>query len=294
MAKGLLLIVFFSVTTYCWSQLPISSIYLATIANVRDSAWSIDHLGYLSSFNPNGYNNQVFLYDETTLLASIGIPEEEQTDIYKFDLKKKTIENLSQSKSSEYSPRIDTYYKNYISCIQVPHGDTNQQNLLQIPLGIQAAVSYRFYKFDKIGYYRPLPDGRDICFLVGSPHLLAICHQKSKTKKVFASDIGRCFEVVGRDHIYFVHKINSSQWKLKAYNITSEISTLIAEMPPGTEDFALNENNEIFCAHGSKILKLGNNGVWNTMADLAKFNINNLSRLSIKNNLLALVNKPNK
>lgn len=293
MKKGLTLLVLITFSALSWSQLPNSSIYLLKLTDINDSIWNINQISYLTAFNPSGYNNQVFLLDKNTLLASIGFSVTEQTDIYRFDLSKKTKENLSQSKSSEYSPRIDSYSNDFVSCIQVPYNDTSQQNLIQIPLVSQSDLSYRFYKFDKIGYYRPLSDGRDVCFLVGSPHLLAICHQKSNTKKIFASDIGRCFEVNEKDQIYFVHKINPSKWILKAYNIQTEISTIIADMPVGTEDFAINENNDFFCTSGSKILKLGKKGIWNTVADLSGYSIKGLSRLSVRNNLVALVNKPN-
>lgn len=61
-------------------------------------------------------------------------------------------------------------------------------------------------------------------------------------------------------------------------------------MPQGSEDFTLNESNSIFCAHGSKIIRLMPDGHWKTVVDLAPLNLYDLSRISIKNNSLALIN----
>lgn len=227
MKVSLILFAVFIFCPFSWSQLPQSAIYLLSLKKANDSSWVVHKISYLSAFNPDGYNNQVFLHNDSILLATIGIPETKQTDIYRFDLINKTKENLSQSLSSEYSPRIDPHYVDFVSCIQVPLWDTSQQNLLQIPLNPNAKHSYRFNNFAKIGYYRPLADGRDVCFIVGPPHVLSLCQQKSNTKKIFASDIGRCFEVINDEIIYFVHKLSPTKWLLKAYNIKQNVLLLL-------------------------------------------------------------------
>lgn len=109
------------------------------------------------------------------------------------------------------------------------------------------------------------------------------------TKKIFASSIGRTFEIINQNEVMFVHKITENQWRLKAYNLTTEKSRVIAEMPRSTEDFIINEDGIIFCATNSKILRLTNDGRWQTTIDLLPLNIQKISRLAINKNRIVVV-----
>jgi len=85
-----------------FSQLPGSSLYLLDIKNPLDSNWIITKINYLSSLNPTGYNNQPYFIDNNHLLVCIRKPENNNTEIYKFDLLNKTATNITNSSSSEY------------------------------------------------------------------------------------------------------------------------------------------------------------------------------------------------
>lgn len=273
-----------------FGQLPGSVLYLLDIKNSMDSNWVITKINYLSALNSAGYNNQPYFIDNNTILATIKKPENKNTEIYKFDLLHKTATNLTNSASSEYSPRVYPENQKEITCVKVPENDTTIQDL--VLLNSENGKQLKFISHDqsKIGYYRYIKNKTWVCYLVQEPHVLSIYSEQHQTRKIFASSIGRCFEVVNLNEIYFVHKITEDHWVLKSYNIDSEKSKTIAKMPHGVEDFVIDENQQIICAQKSSILRLNDAGSWRILIDLKSFNINNIGRLAMIGNRLVLVN----
>lgn len=272
------------------AQLPSSSLYLLEIKNSLDSNWIITKINYLNALNPSGYNNQPYFIDNNNLLASIKKPGKKNTEIYKFDLINKTATNITNSASSEYSPRIYTENSKAITCVKVPENDTSIQDLVLLNADNGKQIKYIIQDKSKIGYYRYLKNKTWVCYLVQEPHVLSIYSEHDRTRKIFASSIGRCFEVVNLNEIYFVHKITEDHWVLKSYNIDSEKSKTIAKMPLGVEDFVIDSNQQIICANKSSILRLNESGIWRILTDLKTFHINNIGRLAKNGNRLILVN----
>lgn len=271
------------------AQIPQSSLYLLNIENPSDTIWNITKIDYLSEFNAKGYNNQPYFISPNELLASIKTSTSSNTEIYRFDLIKKTFTNITSSSSSEYSARISPFNSQNITCISVPSNDTSVQNLVEIKLENGEYSKVIFNKFARIGYYRHVKDQTWICYLVEEPHVLSICDAGKLSKKIFASSIGRSFEVINHNEVLFVHKITPDHWILKSYNLTTEKSKQLAEMPLGTEDFTLDEAGTIYCASDSKLFKLLPDGKWQKLADLMPLNIRNINRLAISKNKMAIV-----
>ncbi|MBK9377316.1 MAG: hypothetical protein IPM86_03160 [Saprospiraceae bacterium] len=92
-------------------------------------------------------------------------------------------------------------------------------------------------------------------FIVDESNLLAFCNEDNEVRKMFASHIGRSFEVKN-GMIYFVHKILDSKWKLKKYDPITERAEILADMPFGTEDFYLTNTNQIICGNGQTFFLL--------------------------------------
>ncbi|MGB3085895.1 MAG: hypothetical protein WBB21_14315 [Saprospiraceae bacterium] len=271
------------------AQLPNTSLFSLQIENSKDSNWIIRKVEFLSNFNPASYNNQPFLVNEDLMLASIKLKTSDNTEIYKFDLQKKSYSNLTKSSASEYSPRCSSALLNSFTCVQVPRDDTSKQDLIQMNLETGNIDKYIFKNKGKIGYYRHIKDKEWACYLVDQPHILGICNEDRSTKKIFASSIGRCFEIMNGREIIFVHKITDELWQLKSYNILTEKSNLLATMPKGTEDFVLDEYNQVICASGSKLLRLNRPQGWHVLVDLLPLNIDKITRLALYKNRIILV-----
>ncbi len=274
-------------------QAPASSIYLLNVVNTSDSIWTISRIEYLNSFNPKAYNNQVYFLSPSLLLASIRLSQSNNNEIYQFDLNAKTYKNITQSLASEYSPRKSPKNSKSINCIRVSPGETEIQTLVSLDLQTGEYQSTELFETPKIAYYRYFRDNQWVCYLLKEPHVLAICDAKTNRTKIFASAIGRTFEVLNDDEILFIHKITPDKWYLKIYQASSEKSKIIAEMPNGTEDFAIDESGNIYCANDSKIFKLTASGIWHAVVDLKPLGISQLNRLTISGKRIAVVSLTN-
>jgi hypothetical protein len=287
--RKLLALVLLNSFSNLFAQLPQTSLFLLHIDNPQDTSWTISKAEYLSAFNNGGYNNQPFFTSQSSLLASIRLRNGNNNDIYEFDLINKTFTNITHSRASEYSPRLSPNNSHNITCVSVPENDTSIQNLVEVNLDNGNYTNIIFNKFAKIGYYRFIKEKSWACYLVNEPHVLSICDAGLLNKKIFASSIGRSFEVINQKEILFVHKITSDHWILKSYNLITEKSRTIAEMPAGTEDFTLDENGNVICANDSKLLKLSKEGHWQLLIDLKPLKIGNINRIAMNKNLIALV-----
>lgn len=273
------------------AQLPLSHLYKAEVVDFNAPKWKFKSISFLSDFNRNGYNNQPFQIDQGHFLATIKTKEEESTDIYSFDLDKATYTRLIANSGSDYSPRINQVGLNSeITCINVPKNDSTQK------LVAYDRVTGEFKRtvlgeHGKIGYYRSLGYNKWVCFILDDQHIMAICEEQNISRRIFASNIGRTFEVISDDKILFVHKILDDKWLLKSYSISKEKLLTIAEMPKKVEDFALLENGKIICAQNSKILLLEpDTSIWKEVADLSSLGIRNINRLNLYKNSLIFVN----
>lgn len=237
------------------AQLPITEIYRIRINNIEDSSWNFDQILLLSGNNPGAYNNQVYPLSADHFLATVQLRGSDQTDIYEFDLDESSIRNLSNSAHSEYSPRLHPQIKDLITVVRVPEADTITQSLVGINRINQKKPIDLLSHHGKIGYYRFFSEKKWVCFIVDESNLLAFCNEDNEVRKVFASHIGRSFEVKN-GMIYFVHKILDSKWILKKYDPITERAEILADMPSGTEDFYLTNTNQIICGNGQTFFLL--------------------------------------
>ncbi|MBK6698773.1 MAG: hypothetical protein IPG55_02490 [Saprospiraceae bacterium] len=272
------------------SQVPITQMYSAYIENPKDTVWEIRNINYLTAFNPKNYNSQPFQLSESTFLASIRTGKSDKNQIYEFHLNDSTYNKLIENKGYNYSPRIHPKNNNQITCVHVPESDSTIQQLIAYNKITGKEEKKILQQQGKIGYYRYWKDSKWICFIVDDINVLAICDENSTSRKVFASNIGRAFELLNQDELLFVHKILDDTWLLKKYNITQEKLTMIALMPKGVEDFYLMNSGQIICAQNSKLLMLSpTDKRWIEIADLKSLGIQNINRLTINNHQLIFV-----
>ncbi|NOT36411.1 MAG: hypothetical protein HOP11_03425 [Saprospiraceae bacterium] len=273
---------------FIFSQpLPTTNLYSLVLQS--DKNFVIENVEFLNSFNFKSYNNQPYFINDDEIVCTIKTNTSSSTDIYRLNLKDKTYTNLISNSGNDYSPRLHPEIKNGITCVHVPENDTTQY------LVVYNEHPYENYTTllqnpGQVGYYRFYKEKIWVCFLVDQPYnLLAIIGPDSK--KIFASEIGRTFEVVN-EQIYFVHKILKDEWILKSYDVESEKMNRIANMPAGSEDFVILDNGDILCSAGGTILKLNKSrDVWELVFDLSGFGLNHIGRFSIRTNRLVLVNE---
>lgn len=282
---------FFIKTIPADAQLPITSLYLLNIVNPSDSTWIISKIEYLTSFNSKGYNSQPYFLDGDRILFSAKTEIGQNTDIYLLSRTAKTIQNITNSKASEFSPRVSPQSDHHITCISVPSTDSSIQKLVEIEMNSGKYAKIILDQHNKIGYYRHMHNDIWACFMVDKTNKLGLCDNRLATTQIFASSIGRTFEVLNQHEIIYVDKSTNHPWHLKIYNRITQKSKMVASMPLDTEDFAIDEAGKLYCATGSKILRLENDGHWHALVDLAPLQLRNLSRLTFNKNNLVIVSQ---
>ncbi len=274
------------------AQMPQTSLWYLKISEVDQNSWTVQKLKYLSNFNQNSYNNQPYFINDHEFLATIGLKTKKDPDIYHFDLKNETYTILLDHKLSDYSARIHPLYKDELTTVQVSMNPDTMQKLVSYDMisGVQKKVILA--KHGKIGYYRFLSPEKWVCFIVDEFHLLAICDEKLNERQIFASNIGRCFEVLENGKILFVQKTKDLPNKLKLYDPKTKQMEILTELPAGVEDFALTENGSIICGQGSKLFSYQSDSKsWKNLLDLNAYGITNMKRIAFNNKQLIIVNE---
>ncbi|MBK9272469.1 MAG: hypothetical protein IPM48_12835 [Saprospiraceae bacterium] len=273
--------------------MPTTSLWYLDLSQDKNGNWIHRKIKYLSLFNKNSYNNQAFWMSKNEFLASIATLEKKDPDICLFDLSESIYTRILDHPLSHYSPRIHPLDSTELTVVEVNTLPDTTQYLAAYDLKTGKKRRMILSEHGKIGYYRFLTQKKWVCFIVDHYNYLAICNEENTSRIVFASDIGRCFEVLEDGSILFVHKLTKEVWQLKKYLPSTKSMEYLGEMPKGVEDFGLTKDGEIICAKGAELFKFDKiHSSWNLMIDLSEFGLNNIKRISILDNQFLLVNEP--
>ncbi|MCC6726315.1 MAG: hypothetical protein IT258_17540 [Saprospiraceae bacterium] len=274
-------------------DLPVSNIYLFK-TSVQDSGLALSEPQFLTVFNKNGYNNQpAFLNNNELLIASAG-PNDRQTDIYLLDLVAKTKMRMTRTAESEFSPK-PTPDNLYFSVVRVETDADRTQRLWQYPLDRQDEGKPSFRYLRGVGYFHWLDKFKVALFNITSGDLnyLSLADTRDAAIANLSPSIGRCFGTSPNGKLVYVHKVNDSNWIIKALDKNSLEVTEITKTISGAEDFAIMKDGAIIMGKGSRLYRYHpvKSKTWQEIADLKKQGITNITRLAASSDgKLAIVN----
>ncbi|NNE27814.1 MAG: hypothetical protein HKN09_13290 [Saprospiraceae bacterium] len=271
-------------------QLPSTDIYHFTIVRGNNGI-QLDNPQYLTGFNEDGYNNQPLFFDDDVVYFTTDYYDSLQTEIAKFDLGKTELTRITTTQESEYSPTPIPNSSDF-SCVRVELN--NIQTLTSYPLDGMGVPERYLTNIKNVGYHCWLNANDLALFLVKAPeHQLAICEIDSEKRKIILDKIGRCLIKTAQGELMFVHKLQDENWYIKSYNLETSQSSIVCQTPNGSEDFALLPAGSLLMGQGSKLMRYnpGYSTDWELVQDLGAININSISRITIRNNRLVLVNQ---
>ena len=236
----------------------------------------------------SGYDNQPVFSPDGKYLLYTSIREDNQADIYKFDLVSKQTSRLTFTPTSEYSPAFTPDGKS-ISVVMVEPDSV--QRLWKFPIkGGKANLVLN--DIDSIGYYRWISKDSLALILITEPLTLEVVNVNSGKTVVVKSNVGRC--MIERDgRLYYTQKQSDAGILLTTYpRSVKEGEEKVQKLK--SEDFTFLNSKEPALLNGlkSKIFTLfPNQSVEKSIIDLSGIGIKNISRIAInrEGNKLAIV-----
>jgi Tol biopolymer transport system component len=276
----------------CLSQgLPNTNIYMLDMEQ-DDTLLRFSAPKLLTGFNLKGYNNQPSFINNSELLITVALPNENQTDIYLLDLDKKNYLRMTETPESEYSPKV-TPENLYFSVVRVETDSEKSQILWQYPLDRRDKGRTVFRYLRGVGYYHWLDRFQLAIFNVSETNHLTIGDIRDGSFKNLAPNIGRCFQNSPNGRLVFIHKITPGNWVIKAMDKnTLQVEEIITAVP-GCEDFVILKDGSLLMGKGSRLFQFHprKDTQWTEVAELKNLGITNITRMAVSSDgKLVLVN----
>jgi dipeptidyl aminopeptidase/acylaminoacyl peptidase len=244
------------------------------------------------TFRP-GYDNQPSFTPDGKSLLFTSQRENEQTDIYRYELAGRLTTRVINTTESEYSPTVTPDEKSF-SVIRVEADKTQRLWQFMLAGGPPALV---LTNIKPVGYHVWLDANTLALFVLGQPNTLQLVDVKTEKAEVLTQSIGRALHrLPGQPSQFsFVHKAEK-EWWVKAYDLKTRQTTNLIKTLPGSEDCVWLPNGTLLMAQGSKLYKWqrGKDADWQLVADLAEAGVTSITRLAVnaKGDKLALVAQP--
>lgn len=237
-----------------------------------------------------GYDNQPGFSADGKSLLYTSIREDNQADIYLYDLAKDSTKQLTATKESEYSPTIMPGGK-ALSVVRVEADGT--QRLWSFPFG-GAPPALLLPEIKPVGYHLWLDSHSLLLFVLGQPATLQLVEAQSGKAEKLADNPGRTLLAIPKQQkVSFVHKLSADEWLVKSFDLRSRQIATLTKTLPGQEYFCWTGEGVLLMAKGAKLYKweAGQVGQWQEAADFSAFGLKEITRLAVspKGDKLALV-----
>jgi len=223
-----------------------------------------------------GYDNQPSFLSNGNLVYT-SIREENQAEIYHFDMRQKYLMKFTLTKESEYSAQSTPDGK-YVSAVVVEKDSTQRIWKYDLETGLDRKVVAP--NTDSVGYYKWINDSI-ICFTkITQPMSLWRVNVNSGKEEKLAENVGRSIQKSNAGLIYFTQMHDSTRWLCRR-ELNGSITRLI-EFFKGTEDFVFGSENLILCGHGSKLYLTDHDFTkgWRQLSDFEKLGVRKITRIA--------------
>ena len=285
MQRLLLLLIGALASGFAAAQLPNTQVYVFDMA-IRDTTITFSKPLYVTGFNARGYNNQPGWVDRNTLLLSVQMPGDDQPDIYKMDIGRKTKTRLTATSAGEYSPKVMTGGRKFSAIRQEYVGQDTVLRLWEFPLDLSNNGRPVFPTMNGTGYYEWLNSAQVALYLVKNPSALAMASIDSDAPRELATRTGRCFARQPNGNLAYVDK-SKLPWRILEQNLyrLTEAPALVTETRPGAEDFSILPDGSYLMGQGSRIYRFDpiKSPRWIELTDLRLYGIDNISRITTNN-----------
>ncbi len=273
-----------------FSQLPATGIWMT---NITLSGGKMNVTKPVSISGKNSYNDEpVFSFDGKVILYTSFSDSLGHTEIYKYQSKTKNSVLFTSSAESKHAPAIMPDGKQVSFIVSEASGS---KRLWKMPLaGGKAELLLK--EKDSIGSYCWMSADSVALQVLTSPPSLQAASLSTGIAKVVASNISSCIKrmpsqspVPGKWEScwIFIEKTKESDHTMESFIYGKKSKLTVMPVCPdcnmleGAENFCISKAG-IFSASGSKIFIFDaeSNSAWREIADLSKYGIKNITRIT--------------
>lgn len=234
-----------------------------------------------------GYDNQPFFTPDNKSILYVSIREDNQADVYRYDLGKEQSFQLTKTKESEYSPNYTPDAKS-ISCVVVEADSTQRLWLYNLDGTVKKCYNEGI---DSVGYYSWLSNDTLLYYKLTEPHSLRMFIETGKSDKWICNHPSRAFKFVeGNTFLYAIKDSVSIQYRY--YNSVLRKSEEYANHKSKSEDFVWNKNYGLVKSEGAQLLWYNSTEKnWKLLFDFASKGIKKITRFAFdsKNKTIVIV-----
>ena len=265
---------------------PATEVYLATLSTV-DGKLTVGKPENIS--NSPGYDNQPFFTADGALLFTSGRGKvtsncgSPQTDIYRLELKSRSLRQLTETPECEYSPTVAP--DGALSVIRV-EADGTQRLWRFTAEGKDPSLVLTDIK--PVGYHAWLDAKTLALFVLGQPATLQIADTATGKGEVLASNIGQSILRMPNGGVSFVQqsgegadrKLTITQVTIEGGKpVTKTLTTAVAGAAQAHLAWA--PDGTLLMAHEGTLHAWRPGGQWRPVADLNAFGLRNVTRLAV-------------
>lgn len=236
-----------------------------------------------------GYDNQPSFTPDGQKILYSSVREDDQSDIYAYELKKNKAEQITFTQTNEFSPEVMAD-KKFFSVVMVE--PDSSQRLWKFPLYGHTTPIALMEHVDSVGYYGWFYKELLAYFKITNPPSLEIVVTDRQKPQVIATNVGRSIKVIPNElAVSFLDKSKPRDWRLKKVDTSLKV-TEIGKNWQDSEDHCWTPNGILLATYYDRIYALKPGGEWRVVADLAKYDMCNMSRIAVSpdGTKLAVVN----
>lgn len=207
-----------------------------------------------------------------------------QTDIYRMDLKTREALPYMQTPQSEYSA-TSIAGREGISVVRVElekkADGTDAQHVTWMNKHKRKNHSALMSDLDNIGYHNWTGKNKLWMFIINGDQGDLYYQSTGRKPQKLASDIGRALKVDNKGkYLYYVDKSKDEWWIVRIGGKKFKKSSIIA-LPKGVEDFDIDSNGNFWCGKGNTLYYSDQGKNWMIVKEFAIPGLANISRIAV-------------
>ncbi len=265
----------FIVTLKLYAQVPDSDIWLFKVKTSK---------GISQLTNPRnitarkGYDNQPALTNDLKSIYYVSIRDDNQADIYSYNLKSGKHANLTNSKTSEYSPTI---MPNGIGFTAVVVEEDSVQRIWSFNID-GSFKNIVCANTDSVGYHTWINLDTLLYYKLTEPHSLRSLNVKTQKDTWICNDPARSFKKIDNSNKFIYSVKRDSTMDFRIYDPVLKESKIYASYPSIKEDFIWNNSKGLIKSEGSNLLYYNSaTEKWEILFSLGDFGITDITRFLI-------------